>query len=335
MSSSRRGLAPVLALALAAAALAVAPVVLAQGYTAGDIAQARELLNAGLSLRDKGDTAGAIEKLLGAHVLVHTPITALELGRTYALVGRLVEARETFLSIERMAPRPEETERSRSARAEGARLAAQIRPRIPTLETRITGAPLDSVVVTIDGAAVPREALAAPRLVDPGSHRVVARSTGGGVAEVRVELKEGEARSVELVIGPPTSTPSATVSPAPAPPASPPAPPAEGAAPRSRSRALEWSLLAGGAAIGATGGVLMAVEAGKASDARNERDRSAYDAAATGWTAGLVGAIVGGAAVAVSGVLFAASPGSNETRASGASLWLSVGAGDVRLGGRW
>src|SRR5260370_9639490 len=66
-----------------------------------DIAQARELFNQGLHLRDAADLNGALKKFKAAHSLAQTPLTALELGRTYMQVGKLLEARETLLSIAR------------------------------------------------------------------------------------------------------------------------------------------------------------------------------------------------------------------------------------------
>ena len=60
--------------------------------TAEDLASARELFKEGRALREKGDLPKALEKLRAAHALGQTPITGLELARTYVLVGRLVEA---------------------------------------------------------------------------------------------------------------------------------------------------------------------------------------------------------------------------------------------------
>jgi len=187
-------------------------------HSAGDIAQARELFNQGMNQRDKGDALGALEKLKAAHALVETPITGLELGRTYVAVGKLVEARETLLSVGRIPVQAAETARSAAARKESAALADQLRPRIPSLTVKITGVPPELVAVTIDGAAVPSAALVAPRLVNPGSHKIVATSTSGGTADTTVDLKEGESRDVELKIVLTAATP-------PPPPIPPPPPP--------------------------------------------------------------------------------------------------------------
>jgi serine/threonine-protein kinase len=175
-------------------------VALAQEPSAGDVAQGRELYNQGMDLREKGDAQAALEKIRAADGLIHSPITAIELGRTYQQVGKLVEARETFLSIQRIPVGRQETRRSTAARTEGAKLADEVRQRIPSLTVRVTGVPPETVAITIDGASVPNDALVAPRLLNPGSHTVVATSTTGGRAETAVDLKEGETRDVELKI---------------------------------------------------------------------------------------------------------------------------------------
>ena len=213
---------------LVGALMAMAPGRVAFGQSASDIAQARELYNQGKDLRNRGDNVGALEKLKAAHAIAGTPLTGLELGRTLALLGRLVEAQEAFLSVARIPVRPEETAQSAAARRDSERLAGEMRTRIPSLTINVSGVPVDTVAVTVDGAAVPTQALAAPRFVDPGAHVVSARSTTGGTAETRVDLKEGESRTVELTIvfkgaapaPPPGASPSTLWSP-PAPIATP------------------------------------------------------------------------------------------------------------------
>jgi hypothetical protein len=310
----------------------------AQERSASDIAQAREFLNQGKELRSKGDNLGALEKLKAAHALADTPITGIELGRTYEAASQLVEAQETFLSVARIPVRPEETPRSAAARRESAILAEQLRSRIPTLTVRITGVTADTVSVTIDGAPVLKEALAGPRLVNPGRHHVLAKSTAGGTAESTVDLKEGEARDVELKIALVGGDGAGSASAAPGPQKQTPSfAPAEkaGGEPAPRSHLLEWSLIGGGAAVGAAGAAVVIVEANQSQDADKRHDRSAYDAAITGWKVGLAATIVGGAAVAGGVILFVLSSRSDGSHASRGSLWLAGEANGFRLGGTW
>jgi hypothetical protein len=170
----------------------------------GDLAHTRELFNQGLPQRETGDAGGALEKFRAAQSLVRTPIVARELGRTYAQLGKLIEARETFLSIARIPVRSEETARSAAARNQRATLADEIRVRLASITIRATwagsvaGAGSGAVTVTVDGAAIPAEVLGTACLVNPGVHGIVAKAADGATSETRADLKEGEAREVEL-----------------------------------------------------------------------------------------------------------------------------------------
>src|SRR5215472_9102837 len=66
--------------------------------TAQDLATARALFNDGAKLHERGDLAGALERLRAAYALVPTPIIGLELGKVLLETGKLVEARETCLA---------------------------------------------------------------------------------------------------------------------------------------------------------------------------------------------------------------------------------------------
>ncbi len=294
-TSSRTLVGSVLALALAVAtgAPGACPCAYAQQRSAADIAQARELFNDGIDRREKGDIAGAIEKLRAAHALAATPITGLELGRTYLAAGRLVEARELFLAVGRLALAAQETARSADARASAAQLAEQTRGRIPRVTIRVTGAPSDAVTVTVDGHEVPSDALGTPRFVNPGEHAIVAAPASGAPASATVHMQEGESRDVELHVIP-AAAPRTQAGPSGAalPDPTTPGPPAAG------SRALVYGglgLAATGIAVGAVTGLLAMGKASSVHDAcRNGLScpRSIEDDLQTGRTMGNVSTIL-------------------------------------------
>jgi hypothetical protein len=217
-----RGRVAILALLLAAfAAFAAAPrpaAAQARVPTAQELETARTLYKEGKELRAKGDLRGALEKFQAAHALGNTPVTGIELARTYAQLGQIVEARETCLYIARIAVAGDETGKSAEARIDAAKLADELRPRIPTLIVRVSGlAPGESASLLVDGVAVPEAALGEPLKVDPGAHEVVARAGEGPAARsswAAAEVKDGETR--ELVISLPASpSPSASTAGAP------------------------------------------------------------------------------------------------------------------------
>ncbi len=279
-------------------------------HSAADIAQGREFFGEGLALRDKGDTAGALEKFKAAHALAGTPISGLELGRAYVAMNKLIEARETFLSVGRIAHRSEETAKSAAARTESARLADELKSRIPRLTVKVIGVTRDSVSVTIDGAAVPTEALAGPRFVNPGGHDVTAKSASGAAATTRVDLAEREVREVELTISPTEGAPPPVVATADAPAsastATPPASaPEESARPRDGQTQRTAALIVGAVGVVgvAVGGALALVakadDVSASGEAWPQKHDDSVSAAHLADTATVVMGI--GAAVAVAG----------------------------------
>jgi hypothetical protein len=185
-------------LATGTAQLTFEAVAYADGPAASDLESARELLQAGRALRDKGDLAGALEKFKASHALAHTPITGIELARTHAALNQPVEAREVCLSIARSPVAREETSRSHDAREEAAKLAETMKAKIGTLAVDVVVPSGRTAIVKIDGVEVPQVALTEGRKVDPGAHVVTARIDDGPEVSTKAELREGETKRVSL-----------------------------------------------------------------------------------------------------------------------------------------
>jgi hypothetical protein len=167
--------------------------------TAEDLASARELYKEGRALREKGDLARALEKLRAAHALGQTPITGLELARTYVLVGRLVDAHEVSLGVSRLPVASDETGKSEAARAAAAKLATELEPRLARLVVTVKGLAAGTAPnVTVDGERIPPAAVGEPRSADPGAHEVVLQLPNGVELRAKAEVKEGESREVIL-----------------------------------------------------------------------------------------------------------------------------------------
>jgi len=166
--------------------------------TAENMATARDSLKEGMALRDAGNPAAALPKLHLAYVLVGTPVTGYELGKTYALLGQLLSAREAFISVGRMPRSIEESERSENARRESERLAAELEPHVPKLRIHVTLPPGATATVSVDGVALLTEALVAPRSVNPGTHEVTAKAGDGEPVSTKVEIKADETKDVSL-----------------------------------------------------------------------------------------------------------------------------------------
>jgi hypothetical protein len=190
--------------------------------TAQELETARTLYKQGKELRASGDLRGALEKFQAAHALGNTPVTGIELARTYVLVGRIVEAREVCLYIARMPVASDETEKSAEARAEAIKVADDLKPRIPTLVVRVAGlAPGEAAHVSIDGTLVPDAAMSEAQKVNPGRHTVIARAGDGRQVEGVPDVADGQAAEVTLILPPAPAPlapePALTPVPAPAP----------------------------------------------------------------------------------------------------------------------
>jgi hypothetical protein len=180
--------------------------------TAQELETARTLYKEGKELRTRGDLRGALEKLQAAHALGNTPVTGIELARTFGMLSLLVEARETCLAIARIPVASDETEKSAQARVAAAKIAEELRPRIPTLLVKVDGVLRgEKPVVWIDDDALPQAAMGEPQKVDPGRHQVVVRAgEGRGAREARgvAEVSEAETGEVALTLPPVTFPPA-------------------------------------------------------------------------------------------------------------------------------
>lgn len=195
MTSSKRA---TFALAILAG-LATSTLALAQQPSAADLETARDLYRQGKELRAKGDLKGALEKLRAAHAVGRTPLTGIELARLEVQLGLLVEAREVCLGIGRTAVAPDESKRSADARTEAATLAESLKAKVATVVIKLVGIEqADHVVVAIDGVAIPEEANAEPRKVNPGKHDVSAKIEGGEETHAAVEVNAAETKEVSL-----------------------------------------------------------------------------------------------------------------------------------------
>ncbi|HWZ93161.1 MAG TPA: hypothetical protein VNW92_30085 [Polyangiaceae bacterium] len=229
--------------------------------SAADKETARSLLDDGDQKLENKDFAGALKSYQSAHAIMNVPSTGIEVAKTLVRLGRLVEARDTALSVSRMPKSSNEPRAFGQARTEAEGLASELAARIPSLELKVSGAaPGQELHVTIDGAAVPPAVATVPRKLDPGKHQISISSAGRSDLNASVELKEGEKRTLELAL---TSTPAAApaapvaaapspVAPAPVAPAAPaPAEPRSAAVPESKSGVSSLAYI--GFGIGAVG----------------------------------------------------------------------------------
>ena len=191
----------------------LAPASASAEATAADRDSARRLMAEGREKRDASDLPGALSSFAAADSIMHVPTTGIELAKTQAALGHLVDARDTALRVAHLAPERHEPPQFALARDAARALSEELAKRIPTLKVVLRGAPLTTETrVTVDDVVVPSAAIVVLRPVDPGHHRLSAQGgTFAGSADV--DLGEGDSKEVivDLVAtappaaGPPTS----------------------------------------------------------------------------------------------------------------------------------
>lgn len=300
----------------------------AAAQSASDKETARALMKDGESRRAKGDLKGALQSFRAAHAIMNLPTTGLELGRTQAELGLLVEARDTLLAVTRMPVLSGESSSMPAARDEAQKLADEIEPKIPSLTVKLEGvAPGATPRVTIDGVAINEATIGVPRKHNPGAHEVVAVA---GAVEKRasVELAEGDDKTVTLDLGsePASADPDASGDPAPA--------------ETKRTSPLVYAGFGAAAAFAVVGSITGLVAFSRASRAREGCDGSqcppaTHDDIESSKTYGTVSTVTfvlagAGAVVGVIG-LWSAAP--DKPPASAGHVRLLIGATGFTLAG--
>ncbi len=307
-----------LAIMVCAAGLLLAAPAYAGEPSAADSETALQLYKDGKALRDQGDARGALEKLRAAYSLAETPITALELGRTYMAVGQLVEARGVLLSVSRIPVRNNESAKAGEARVEAEALATELRPRLASLTVRPRGvlAPNSTPRITIDNVTLPAEAATVPRVLNPGAHAVVVEANGQRV-QSDITLAEGQTSELDVEIPPAKAEPVV----ASLPPTTEPPPPVED---RKLSPLVYAGFGAGavGIGVGTVTGILTLSKASALKDACRDKQcpassQSDIDSASTTGAISTVAFVIGGVGIAVGVVGLFMSGRSEAPRASG------------------
>jgi hypothetical protein len=162
---------------------------------------ARALMDDADRRRAVGDLYGARERFEAAHAIMHVPTTALELARTQAATAQLIEARATALSGASMPIAVGEPAVFATARAEAAKLATALEPRVPDVAVKSTPLTLEGRF-TIDGLELPRAAQLLPIKLNPGAHVIGLEVNGYAPCTHAITLTEGQHAEVTLQLQP-------------------------------------------------------------------------------------------------------------------------------------
>ena len=274
---------------------------------------ARQLMHDGYALQAKGENAAALEAFRRAHAIMNVPTTGIEVGRSLAALGKIVEARDVLWRVARMKESPDDPPVYREAKEEARKLTESLAQRLASLRI-VPRAP--GYRISMDGTELSPAAIGVATKVDPGEHRITAQQDGRKT-EVRIAVAEGETQDVPIVVE--------TSALAPPPPPAP--PPQERSPHRSGPSAWVWAGFIGAATSIVVGGVTGAVAIARKSDASpycqgNRCLPAAQDALDSSRTfAGISTAtfITGGALAVISGVLFFVERGRAPSSGSSAA----------------
>jgi hypothetical protein len=168
--------------------------------SASDRETARSLMQEARDLRDRGHTQDALKRFKAADDIMHVPTTGLEVAKTQAAMGMLVEACDTIANIRKLPSSPTDPAPFQEARNKAEDLDAQIESKIPALNITVTGAAAgETPSIVVDGIPIPAAAVGLPRKVDPGRHTIVAKGANGR-GEQTVDVKEGDQKDVQITL---------------------------------------------------------------------------------------------------------------------------------------
>lgn len=309
-------------LSAAAVCLAVlSPAALLAAPTASDRDAARRLADKGAELFDAGKYEEALDYFRRANERVHAPTFLLKMAQAKVKLGKLIEGRDIFQQIADEHLAPQAPESFVNARNTARRELEDLKPRIPTLQIVVTGAPLSEVNVTIDGTSL--QSIDQPIAQDPGDHTVVVTGSGGASVTRSVTLREGSAERLEVSLA---QKPAGD----------------EDAGSRGSLAPAAVAFTVGGLGIG-LGAVMGALALGKAADIKAtctnnvcpKNQQAEADSAGTLADVSTISFVVGGVGLAAGTVLLFLRPGggSEGDAKTARAPRVSVGLGSVFVSG--
>jgi len=181
--------------------LAVATLVLARPIarahaepTAGELEAARQLFTEGQELEKKKEYGPALEKFKKVVSIKSTAIVRYHEGFCAEKIGRWVEALDAY---SRAVIDGEGDPKQKGAVEASQKAADALRPRVPKIRLRVSGAAKGKYEVRIDGNKVADALADAPIPVDPGKH--VVELSGEGLVTDKQEVTAVEKETKEVV----------------------------------------------------------------------------------------------------------------------------------------
>lgn len=204
--TTRRG-APLFAFAAIASSIAAWSPAASAAPEEDDKLEARELVYRGDELFAQKRVGEALEAYREAHEIMRVPTTGIEVAKTLAAMGRLMDARSAAADVEALPKEPDEPIPFWEARQRASQLIRELDRRIPTVSLDIVPG-VKKRTIRIDKERVPDELAWLPLRMDPGRHVISVSAPGFASMEKPVEVKEGQRIKLQLVLLEKSDTPS-------------------------------------------------------------------------------------------------------------------------------
>lgn len=163
----------------------------------------RDLYAQGIQALAAADYLKAERACRTAYELVVAPTGALCWARALEGLGKLVEARDAYLSAAHYPARPDEPPVFTSARDDARKAADAIEAKIPTLLLLVSGPPQDAPLhASLDGHPLNADAVRLPLKTNPGPHRLDVGAAGFADQSMQVTLSVGEQRRIGVRLRP-------------------------------------------------------------------------------------------------------------------------------------
>lgn len=159
---------------------------------------AQQLFTSALAHYDAGEYEAALEGFRQAYARSESPNARLYVARSLRKLGRLVEAYDEMHATMRSATERAETEaKYEQTRDAAAAELAILEPKIARLVIAVS-ASAEAAEVEIDERSIEVHRIGTPITVEPGSHEVRVRLSGGEELSGSLDLEAGETKTLTL-----------------------------------------------------------------------------------------------------------------------------------------
>ena len=177
-----------------------APLARAAEPNDADRATARALAEEGKTALERYDYRTAEDRFARADALIHAPTLLLGLARAQAGLGKLVEAHESYMRIQREGVRPGSPPVFAKAQEDAAKEVGVVAARLAWVTIDVK--PSAGADIVLDGAAIPMAAVGAKRPLNPGNHRVRAMAPGYQARDQTFSVTEGQRIAFTIMLVP-------------------------------------------------------------------------------------------------------------------------------------